>query len=304
MHRNILPFLWELCGDSQGYFFRSHLQRMAAKIHIELPQTYEINYLNDKEEIIRLNIFAVLCYRAIELIDINKDDPFLLIKQFLWFNANTATILMREGIIKYFKILCSNILKAISIKANYMRSIFEFMKWLHEYFLDCFEIGSCYQRKILALNLYRTLLFFTNKNLQSYTRHKECLQYIAVFDKYLKNTDSWRFTNKESLFLLLRLVLDSALDVRQLAAILILEYFKNDALSIMEKRVRKLLLYYCTHMLYLFLSLNIFYFLHIYRSLKKIEKLKHIFFSQCFYDEINIKYFYNFYIFNILIIKL
>jgi len=248
MHRNILPFLWELCDDSQGYFFRSHLQRMAAKIHIELPQTYEIDHLNDKEEIIRLNVFAVLCYRAIELIDINEVDPFFLIKQFLWFNANTATILMREGIIKYFKILCSNILKAISVKANYTRSIFEFMKWLHEYFLDCFEIGSCYQRKILALNLYRTLLSFTNKNSQkSYTRHKECLQYITIFDKYLKNTDSWRFTNKESLFLLLRLVLDSALDVRQLAAILILEYFKKDALSIIEKRVRKL------YMLYLFL---------------------------------------------------
>ncbi|XP_071553159.1 uncharacterized protein [Temnothorax nylanderi] len=239
MYRNILPFLWELCGDSQGYFFRSHLQRMAAKIHVELPQTYEIDYyLNDKEEIIRLNAFAVLCYRAVELIDVNKADPFLLIKQFLWFNANTATIFMREGIIKYFKILCSNILKAISVRADCVRSISEFMEWLHEYFLDCFEVGSCYQRNILALNLYGTLLSFTSKNShKSYTRHKECLQYITVVDKYLKTTDGWRFTNKESLFLLLRLVLDSALDVRQLAASLILEHFEKDTLSIIEKRI-------------------------------------------------------------------
>lgn len=261
MYRNILPFLWELCDDSQGYFFRSHLQRMAAKIHIELPQTYEIDhYLNDKEEIVRLNAFAALCYRAVELIDINKADPFLLIKQFLWFNTNTATILMREGIIKYFKILCSNVLKAISIKGNCERSIFEFMEWLHEYFLDCFEIGSCYQRKILALNLYRTLLSFTSKNShKNYTYLKEYLQYITVIDKYLKTTDSWRFTNKESLFLLLRLVLDSALDVRQLAAILIMEYFEKDSLSIIEKRVRKA--YYTYVFIFKYFAL-----LYVYKS--------------------------------------
>jgi len=240
MHRNILPFLWELCDDTEGYFFRSHLQRMAAKIHVELPQTHEIeHYINDKEEIIRLNAFAVLCYRIVELIDINKADSFLPIKQFLWFNANTATILMREGIIKYFRILCSNILKAISVKADCAQSISKFMEWLQEYFLDCFEIGSCYQRKILALNLYSILVSFTNNSShKSYTRHKECLHYVTTIDKYLKTTGTSKFINKEFLFLLLRLVLDSAIDVRQLAATLILQYFEKDALSITEKRVR------------------------------------------------------------------
>ncbi|KYN17248.1 PREDICTED: uncharacterized protein LOC108763497 [Trachymyrmex cornetzi] len=256
IYRNILLFLWELCSDTQGYFFRSHLQRMAAKIHVELPQTHEIDcYIDNKEEIIRLNAFAVLCYRAVELININEADPFLLIKQFLWFNANTATILMREGIIKYFRILCSNILKAISVKTDCVLSISEFMNWLHEYFLDCFEIGSCYQRKILALKLYGTLLSFTNKSLhKNYTRHKKCLHNIVAIDKYLKTTDSSsrllkgiflgglrnlcrRFTNKESLFLLLRLVLDSAIDVRQLASTLILEYFGKDTLLTTEKRI-------------------------------------------------------------------
>lgn len=251
MYRDILPFLWNLCDNSQEYFFRSHLQRMAAKLHIELPQTHEINhYINDKEEIIRLNAFAVLCYRAVELIDTDKEDPFFLIKQFLWFNANTATTFMREGIIKYFTILCSNILKAISVKA--IRSISEFMEWLHEYFLDCFEIGSCYQRKILALNLYKILLSFTNINLHKSNTRKECFHYITAINEHLKVTNNWRFTNKESLFLLLKLILDSALDVRQLAATLILEYFEKDALSIMEIRVRNLL-YLCVY----------FYVLHI-----------------------------------------
>lgn len=243
MHRNVLPFLWELCGDLQGYFFRSHLQRAAAKLRIELPKMDKIDhYINDKEEIVRLNAFAVLCYRAVNLIDIENDmDPFFQIKRFLWFNANAATIFMREGIIKYFRILCSNILKVISIKAADVQSISKFMKWLYEYFLDCFEIGSCYQRKILALNLYRILLSFTNGNShESCTHHGECLRYVTAIDKYLKTTNSWKFTDKDNLFLLLRLVLDSALDIRQLATGLILEYFEKDVLSATEKRVRNL----------------------------------------------------------------
>jgi len=261
MHRNILPFLWELCDDTEGYFFRSHLQRMAAKIHVELPQTHEIEYyINDKEEIIRLNAFAVFCYRVVELIDINKADSFLLIKQFLWFNANTATILMREGIIKYFRILCSNILKAINVKADCAQSISKFMEWLQEYFLDCFEIGSCYQRKILALNLYRILLSFTNKSSHKSYTHKECLHYVTAIDKYLKTTGTSKFINKESLFLLLRLVLDSAIDVRQLAATLILEYFGKDALSITEKHVRNLLYVYTLFIMKV--SLNLFCNIH------------------------------------------
>lgn len=221
---------------------------MAAKKH-KLSQMYKTDcytvfayYISDKEEIIRLNAFAAVSYHVAMLIDTDRADPFLLIKKFLWFHANTATILMREGIIKYFRILCSNILKAISVKAYCVQSVFELMEWLHEYFLDCFEIGSCYQRKILALNLYGTLLSFTNKNShKNYTQQKEYLCYITAIDKYLKTADSWKFTNKESLFLLLRLVLDSALDVRQLAATLILEYFGKDALSIREKQVSNLL---------------------------------------------------------------
>ncbi|KAL6439385.1 hypothetical protein ACFW04_003912 [Cataglyphis niger] len=244
MHRNVLRFLWELCDDLQGYFFHSHLQRTAAKLHIELPKMHEIDhYINDKEEIVRLNAFAILCYRAANLIDIANDmDPFFQIKQFLWFNANVTTIFMREGIMKYFRTLCSNILKVISIKAADVQSISGFMKWLHEYFLDCFEIGSCYQRKILALNLYKILLSFTNGNShESCAHHGECLRYVTAIDKHLKITNSWKFTNKESLFLLLRLVLDSALDIKQLATSLILEYFEKDVLSATEK----LVLYNC-----------------------------------------------------------
>ncbi|EZA60989.1 hypothetical protein DMN91_005366 [Ooceraea biroi] len=237
-HRGVLLFLWMLCSDSSGYFFRSHLQRMAGKLHVELPHgAHEIDlYVNDKEEIVRLNAFAVLCYRAVDLIDINETNPFFLIKRFLWFNANATTILMREGVIKYFAILCSNILKATGVEDDCARSVSEFMEWLSEYFLDCFEIGSCYQRKILALNLYRTLLSFMDGNFHSScAHHRDCFRYVTTIDKCLKT--SWRFTDKESLFVLLRLVLDSALDIRQLAAALILKYFTKDVLSTTEKHI-------------------------------------------------------------------
>lgn len=240
-YRNILSFLWKLSDGLRGYFFRSHLQRIAAELHIDLQIEDIEYYIKDKEEITRLNAFAVVCHRAGDLIDISKENPFSLIKQFLWFNANAATVLMREGIIKYFKILISNILKMISTEVDCPQSIYDFMEWLHEYFLDCFEIGSCYQRKILALSLYKILLSFTNQHSQkNCARHGECFRYITVIDKHLKTSHSWKFTNRENLFILLRLVLDSALDVRQLAGILILEHFEKDTLSIAEKQVRNL----------------------------------------------------------------
>lgn len=211
---------------------------MAAELHIDLPIDAVEYYIKDEEETTRLNAFAVVCHRA-GSIDINEENPFSLIKQFLWFNANAATILMRDGIIKYFKLFVSNILKMISTKVDCPRSIYEFMEWLHEYFLDCFEIGSCYQRKILALNLYRTLLSFTSEHSpKNCARHGECLRHVAVIDKHLKTSHSWKFTSKESSFALLRLVLDSALDVRQLATTLTLEYFEKDILSVTEKQVR------------------------------------------------------------------
>lgn len=214
---------------------------MAAKLCLYEPRMHEIDYYitNDKEEIIRLNAFAVLCYRAADIG--NRINPFVQIKQFLWFNANAATIFMREGIMKYFRILCSNILKVINIKSADVQSISEFMEWLYEYFLDCFEIGSCYQRKILALNLYKILLSFTNENSrENYAHYKDRLRYVTVIDKHLKTTNSWKFTNKESLFMLLRLVLDSTVDIRQLATALILEHFEKDILSATEKCVRNL----------------------------------------------------------------
>lgn len=216
---------------------------MAARLRITLP-TYYLSmftitkYINDRNEIIRLNAFAILCHSDVsDLIEANATDPFLQIKQFLYFNANTTTIFMRKGIEKYFRIFYSNMLKMIVAK-QYLTVICDFTNWLHEYFLDCFAIGSCYQRKILGLNLYKALLSFTNGNLhKDCADHKKYLRNITAIDKHLKSADSWKFTNNKSLFVLLRLVLDSTLDIKQLASVLILEYFDKNILSSNEKSV-------------------------------------------------------------------
>lgn len=241
MHKGIFEFLWELRMDSQYCYFQSHLLMIAARLHMFMPYMHNIDrYINDRKEITRANAFAVLCYRVVDLLDFcdNQTDPFFQIKQFLWFNANASTVFMREHIVKYFKILYSNILRLISVTIDYAESFSKFTKWLHEFLLDCFEIGSCYQRKILALKLYTVLLCFTSRDSYKNCAHVEFSRNVTVINKYLNSTDSWKFTNKTSLFALLRLVLDSTLDVRQLAADLILKYFEKDILSNAEKNVR------------------------------------------------------------------
>lgn len=237
-YRNLLPYLWSLITDIKEHILRSHLQKMACEMHIDLPQQAKIEcYLNHNKEIVRLNGFAINCYQINKLYNENKD-RFLTIRSFLWHNANSTTVYMRDGIIKYFKVFYTNVLKMCDNNPDCIHDVYYITHWLHEFFLDCFEIGSCYQRKILGLNLYRTILSFTNGFLINKTNNVENILSISLLEKHLITTGNWKFTNKKSLFILLRLVLDSALDVKQLATSIILNYFNKDILSDVEKQVR------------------------------------------------------------------
>ncbi|XP_029045659.2 uncharacterized protein LOC114877348 [Osmia bicornis bicornis] len=211
IHGNILKFLWHLVEDIKGHFLRSNLQRMSNEMHIVLPQQARIEcYINHKNETVRLNGFAINCYQVINLYNECKDQ-FFTIKSFLWYNANSTSVCMRDGIIKYFQIFYANIIKMRDTKPETINDVQYIIHWLHEFLLDCFEIGSCYQRKIFGLNLYRIVLSYPTEDLN--------------------------FTNKESLFALLTLVLDSAFDIKQLATSIILDYFDKDILSSLEKQV-------------------------------------------------------------------
>lgn len=225
--------------DMNEYFLRSHLERMASEMHIDLPQQPNIEfYINHHNEIVRLNGFAINCYQINNLYDKNRDQ-FRTIKDFLWHNANSTSVQMRDGISKYLKVFYANILKVCDAKPDYINDIHNLTHWLHEFLLDCFEIGSCYQRKILGLSLYRAMLSFTKANAFNKSNNIENISCTLLLQKHIITTGNWKFTNKYSFFSLLKLVLDSALDVKQLATSIILDHFDKDALNDSEKQVRK-----------------------------------------------------------------
>ncbi|XP_043262720.1 uncharacterized protein LOC122403313 isoform X1 [Colletes gigas] len=236
-YRNILPYLWDLTRDINGLFLCSHLQRMASEMRIDLPQQPKIEcYINHNEEIIRLNGFAINCYQVNKFYNENRDQ-FYAIRSFLWHNANATTVYMRDGIVKYFKILYANVLKMCDAKSDCIDDVYYITHWLHEFLLDCFEIGSCYQRKILGLSLYRAILSFSNGNGLNKSHNIENTSCTLLLQKHLKATGNWKFTNKQSLFALLKLVLDSATDVKQLSTFIIVNYFDKDVLTNLEKQV-------------------------------------------------------------------
>lgn len=207
-------------------------------MHIDLPEQAGIEcYINHNNEIVRLNGFAINCYEIIKLYKENKDQ-FFITRNFLWLNANSTTIYMRNGIVKYFKIFYINILKMCDNNPDSIYDIYYITNWLHEFFLDCFEIGSCYQRKILGLNLYKAILSFTDEYIINKSKNVENISCMLFLKKNLITTENWKFTNRKSLFILLKLVLDSTLDVKQLSTSIILNYFDKNILSDTEKEVR------------------------------------------------------------------
>ncbi|XP_012149072.1 uncharacterized protein LOC100876028 [Megachile rotundata] len=237
MHGNILKYLWSLIEDIKGHFLRSHFQRMANEMHIDLPQQAKIEcYINHKNEVVRLNGFAISCYQVINFYN-EYNDQFFTIRSFLWYNANSTSVCMRDGIIKYFQIFYANIIKMYDNNPESINDVHYIIHWLHEFLLDCFEIGSCYQRKIVGLNLYRVILSYTNIHTVTKFKNIENTSYIALVEKHLKMTKDWNFINRKSLFALLRLVLDSAFDIKQLATSVILDYFDKDILLDMEKQM-------------------------------------------------------------------
>ncbi|XP_017892011.1 uncharacterized protein LOC108632148 [Ceratina calcarata] len=236
-YKNLLLYLWDFVADIQGHFLRSHLERMACEMRVNLPRQATIeSYVNHKNEIVRLNGFAINCYQAADTYNENED-RFALIRSFLLYNANSTTIFMRDGTVKYFRIFYTTVLKMCASKREYIDDVYYITRWLHEFLLDCFEIGSCYQRKIFGLNLYKAILSFINEPVTSRSNNAEIVCCALLLDKHLIATGNWKFTDKRSLFILLRLVLDSALDVRQSAAFIILNYFDEDLLSDIEMQV-------------------------------------------------------------------
>ncbi|CAK9817181.1 Thyroid adenoma-associated protein homolog [Anthophora plagiata] len=231
-YRNILPYLWEFTRDIKTHFLRSHLQKIGCKMQVVLPQQLSVEcYIYRNNEIVRLNGFAINCYRTIEIYNENKD-RFFTIRNFLWYNANSTTVYMRDKIVKYFKVFYANVLKMCDRETDCIDDVYYITHWLHEFLLICIEQGSCYQRHILGIKLYEAVLSFTRGHAMNKSNNTENL----LIEKYLQKTGKWEFTNERSLFILLELVSNSASDVKQIATSLILNYFDKKILCIETKK--------------------------------------------------------------------
>lgn len=249
-HRDILFYLLDNC-DKGSILYKSHLLRLAKKYGIDIFIKNDNNtiFLDHEEELVRLNMYAAYCYESGNLEYGQLKSSIELIQHFLYFNATTDVTFLREGIFNYFKIFLSNILKYSSVNKDSKEATL-FLEWLHKFQLDCFEIGSCYQRKICGLKLYKICLQFLQNNnfkdsiLCKDPNFKEAIKYGPLLQKEMKENGKWRFTDKESIVSLLKLVLDSAVDIRETSTAIIIDYFDSNVISNSEKMVKNVLFHY------------------------------------------------------------
>lgn len=243
-HHSILPLLWEM-SEERDFLFRSHMKRIASQIGFDLPKRHAYVYIGDLshcDEDIRINTFAALCHTQICLRTDNLDEYFSLVKHFLIYNASCSSTYVRRGVIKYFKIFFSNLLKSCNSEECYDEKVFRVFNWMYEYLLDCFEIGSCYQRKILGIKLYEIILFYTNERnisdeVKNDPRYRDDLKNGFKAKTKLLDFGEWIFTNKKSLLWLLKLILDPATDVREVSEAIIIDHFQKNSLNESEKKV-------------------------------------------------------------------
>ncbi|XP_046749055.1 uncharacterized protein LOC124412899 [Diprion similis] len=238
----ILSFLWDLSKNTHNILFRSHLERIFSQTR-KLQGVGTVHTLIDHcDEYLRLNSFAIHCQKLICFQNDNVENHFLVIKHFLFYNATSNSTFLRRGIIKYFKIFLSNLLKSCFTQQHYNINVFPIFYWLHQFFLDCFEIGSCYQRKVLGVKLYEIILFYMNEReisneLINDPRHRDDLRNGFKMKQQLETLGKWTFTNKLSLLWLLKLILDPATDVREISAQIILEHFQRSSLNDSELKI-------------------------------------------------------------------
>lgn len=230
--RGLLPFLWKDSTDDQP-LLRSHLWRMSQKYGIEIDANMDDEvFLDHRDAFIRLNIFAGYCYSIS-----NPLRSIKAVKHFLHFNATADTTYLRENTYSYFKIFLTNILTI-----HEEIQLYDFVDWFHEFTTDCFEPGSCYQRKIFGLQLLDTFMRFTSVDcvnpIASKDRNlREAVKIGTTFTEKMKSNKKWKFDDKETLLALLKLTLDPATDVKDLATRVITEFYDLENLTKEDKTV-------------------------------------------------------------------
>ncbi|XP_053594769.1 uncharacterized protein LOC103578400 isoform X1 [Microplitis demolitor] len=235
-----IPLLWERFCKKNMIVCQSYLARKAnelGKSWIELnSENFKINHenknnitqwtcsktnnipsiINDGRDCVKLNIFAIQCRKNNNYGDINN---YEFIKHFLYFNANTCSSSLRKGIIYHFEIIIKNCLQSYGLED------FNFILWLNKFIFDCFEPGSCYQRKIVGLKLYEIIL-----------RYLKTIKSNSLLTEDMENRNK-SFFDKDYLLILLYLCLDHIDEIRQVSSNIIICYFDLTVLTIEEINV-------------------------------------------------------------------
>ena len=169
----LFQYLWGHDCIKQLKVSKSYLERIGDQLNHKLPydkkQIREIlsRRIEDASEPVRMNAFAIICrmnnwkVQALEAFGLlqpgeyntTEEDPFIDVWRFLYFNVNTSSITMRKEILKNFRILVTNLPKFVD-----QLKVFRFFDWVHCLCIWCFQPGSSYQRKIIALNLYKIIM--------------------------------------------------------------------------------------------------------------------------------------------------
>ncbi|XP_074101344.1 uncharacterized protein LOC141528942 [Cotesia typhae] len=165
--------------------------------------------INDQRDCVKLNIFGIQCHKNNSYGDINS---YELIKHFLYFNINACSVLLRKGILDSFETLLRNTLQSLS------QEDIDFVGWLDYLILDCFEPGSCYQRKIMGLKLYGIIL----KSIKKLSDSLLTQQMHNIIQS---------LHNKYHLFILFKLCLDPIDEIRNVSSNIIDNYFDLSVLT-------------------------------------------------------------------------
>ncbi|XP_015119848.1 uncharacterized protein LOC107043061 [Diachasma alloeum] len=149
--------------------------------------------LNDARECVRLNAFTIFCKGARFKEEHEAEAPdYDVCKRFLYLNARAASTRFRKGLLDSFRIFIER-MSTRPVKKEEL----DFSEYIHGFVLNCLEVGSCYQRKIIGLSLHSII--------SERVRKRE------------EKLWSWTHNNEESFHALARLCLDPVEEVRSKA---------------------------------------------------------------------------------------
>ncbi|KAJ9594155.1 hypothetical protein L9F63_014411, partial [Diploptera punctata] len=204
--------------------------------------------LEHSNETIRGAAFAIVCC-CTKTSAVPRLIEFELVKTFLIKNVNIDDALLRQSILNSFTIFFMRVLSSslFQIKQKNKQNMnkqeaefsscekleydisqnIDFFEWLYYFLILNLEPGVNYQRKVLCLQLFKLILSSFGEASQK-LKHNEKLSDEPTKEKiieYASRIGKWHFNSTECCRILLGSVLDPTDDIREIAAIILIEHF-------------------------------------------------------------------------------